>query len=508
MRRVALVFLLALVASAAAVSTASATPSATCAPQSCDTWQQGPVSITWTDSAGDPSVCPNSTNTESTDTAGTPVSCDDGDGDPPVTINVKIDKHGPTLSPTEDRAPDSNGWFNHPVGLLLNPTDALSGVASCDAPVYSGPDDAGATLSGTCTDNAGNVSDVGSVNFKYDATPPAVTASLDRPPDHNGWFNHPVGLVLQDTDSLSGPGPCQPATYSGPDGASAVASGTCTDMAGNVGVGSVSLPYDASPPAVTGASADRPPDHNGWYNHPVSFTFNGADALSGIAGCTTASYSGPVNASAAVNGACSDKAGNIGLGNQRFKYDDVRPSAPQVQITPGNRRVDLSWTLPKDADQVTVTRAQQGSSAAPVVVYSGTAGSFLDKRLTNGVKYRYAVSDSDQAGNTTTNVVRAIPTASSLRPFVGSVVSGPPLLTWRTVKGARYYNVQLFYGKKKVLSIWPRKASLQLKPRWHFRGKTHRFTPGHYRWYVWPGFGPLSAHRYGHRLGRSSFRAT
>jgi hypothetical protein len=75
------------------------------------------------------------------------------------------------------------------------------------------------------------------------------------------------------------------------------------------------------------------------------------------------------------------------------------------------------------------------------------------------------------------------------------------------VKAARYYNVQVFFGKKKVLSIWPRTPSLQLKPRWHFRGKTYNFVPGHYRWYVWPGFGPLSAHRYGHRLGRSSFRA-
>jgi len=506
MRRLGLVLVLAAVTAAIAVAPAAATPSATCSPQSCDTWQQGPVSIAWTDSAGDPSVCPSSVDTESPDTTGTPVDCDDGDGDGPVTIRVKIDKHAPTVNPTPS-IPGSD-WFNQPVTLLLNGNDPLSGIASCDAPSYSGPDILSTTLSGTCKDNAGNVSDVGSITFGYDSTPPTVTASLDRPPDHNGWFNHPVGLVLQDTDGLSGTGPCQPAAYSGPDGAGAVATGTCMDVAGNVGVGGVPLNYDATPPAVTGASADRAPDHDGWYNHPVSFTFNGIDSVSGIAGCTSASYSGPVDSSAAVNGACTDNAGNTGLGNQRFKYDNVRPAAPQVQLTPGNRRVDLSWTLPKDADEVTVSRSQQGSSAAPVVVYSGTADSFLDKRLSNGVKYRYAISDSDQAGNTSTNVVRAIPTASSLRPFVGSVVNSPPLLTWRKVKGARYYNVQMFFGKKKVLSIWPRKASLQLKPRWHFRGKTYNFGAGHYRWYVWPGFGPLSAHRYGHRLGRSSFRAT
>jgi hypothetical protein len=213
-----------------------------------------------------------------------------------------------------------------------------------------------------------------------------------------------------------------------------------------------------------------------------------------------------VDASAAVNGACTDNAGNIGLGSQRFKYDNTRPAAAQVQITPGNHRVDLSWTLPKDADSVTVSRSQQGSSAAPVVVYSGGASSFLDKGLKNGAKYRYAVTDSDQAGNSTTNVIRAIPTASSLRPFVGTVVSSPPLLTWKKIKGARYYNVQLYFGRKKVLSTWPRTPSLQLKPRWHFRGKTRTLASGNYRWYVWPGFGPLSAHNYGNRIGRSSFR--
>jgi hypothetical protein len=89
---------------------------------------------------------------------------------------------------------------------------------------------------------------------------------------------------------------------------------------------------------------------------------------------------------------------------------------------------------------------------------------------------------------------------------VGSVVSSPPMLTWKKIRGARYYNVQLYLGKNKVLSTWPRTNSLQLKQRWHFRGKTLTLTQGHYRWYVWPGFGNLSAHRYGHRIGRSSFR--
>ena len=51
----------------------------------------------------------------------------------------------------------------------------MSGIAICRAPTYAGGDGASASLSGTCTDVAGNTSG-GELRFKYDATPPAVTA--------------------------------------------------------------------------------------------------------------------------------------------------------------------------------------------------------------------------------------------------------------------------------------------------------------------------------------------
>jgi hypothetical protein len=349
------------------------------------------------------------------------------------------------------------------------------------------------------------------ITVKIDETPPdGVAGSADRPPDANGWYNHPFSLAFSASgDNLSGVAGCTTVPYSGPDGTGLAVAGSCSDVAGNTaGAQFTPFNYDATSPDVTGASADRPPDHNGWYNHPVSFRFQGTDATSGLAGCTSATYSGPVDATANVNGACTDNAGNIGLGTQRFKYDNVRPGPPVVQVTPGNHRVDFSWTLPNDASSVSVSRSELGSSASPVVVYSGTRNSFLDKGLKNGHKYRYAVTDMDDAGNTNVKVVRAIPTASSLRPFAGTVVNSPPLLTWKKIKRASYYNVQLWFGRKKVLSTWPRTASLQLKQRWHFRGKTYTLAPGHYRWYVWPGFGPLSAHNYGKRIGRSSFRVS
>ncbi len=401
-------------------------------------------------------------------------------------------------------------WFNTDVSVVwtFSPTAPDSTSADCAVNLIS--DEGAGSLDCTATWNGPPPdSEHHAITVRIDKTPPTdITGGPDRPPDHGGWYNHPLSVPFGGADALSGISSCSAVAYSGPDGAGMSVMGSCTDNAGNTSASatSSSFNYDSTSPSVTGAAADRPPDHDGWYNHPVSFTFHGSDATSGIASCTSATYSGPVESTAAVNGACTDKAGNVGLGNQAFKYDDARPAAAKVQVTPGKRRVDLSWTLPNDAHSVTVSRSLQSGGAAPVVVYSGGASSFLDKGLKNGVKYRYAVTDQDQAGNSTTTVIRAIPTGSSLRPFVGTVVSSPPLLTWKKIRRARYYNVQLFFGRKKVLSTWPRTANLQLKSRWHFRGRTYALGAGHYRWYVWPGFGPPSAHDYGKRLGRSSFR--
>jgi hypothetical protein len=78
------------------------------------------------------------------------------------------------------------------------------------------------------------------------------------------------------------------------------------------------------------------------------------------------------------------------------------------------------------------------------------------------------------------------------------------MLRWTPVRNATYYNVQLYNGGK-VLSAWPTHARLRLGRRWRFGGHLHRLKPGRYRWYVWPGFGPRSAARYGPMVGKGKF---
>jgi len=110
----------------------------------------------------------------------------------------------------------------------------------------------------------------------------------------------------------------------------------------------------------------------------------------------------------------------------------------------------------------------------------------------------------DQAGNTAEAGASAIPLALST-PAKGTKLRRPPKLSWEKIAGASYYNIQLFHEGKKILSVWPLTTSLRLPRTWSFGGKPHRLVPGTYRWYVWPGYGPRKASKYGKLLGGSAF---
>jgi hypothetical protein len=331
---------------------------------------------------------------------------------------------------------------------------------------------------------------------------PSDTAVLSRPPDFNGWYNKPVGVSFQGS-SFSGIAFCTQSTiYAGPDRMNASVSGTCTDNAGKEAEGaSVSFPYDATPPTITGVIPSRAPDYNGWYNHPVSFTFVGADATSGIESCSTPTYAGPDNENAAVIGSCRDRAGNVASFTLPIRYQATPPSLTAAAET-GDSSVSLRWQASVD---VTIARSPGLKGAPSSVVYQGNSGSLDDTQVRNGVRYQYTLTAQDQAGNTTVRNVLVMPGPRLLAPVANAHVAGPPLLQWTAVPRTRYYNLQLYYRGAKVLSAWPTQPSLRLKPAWTFAGRHHRLKPGLYRWYVWPGLGRRAAARYGPLIGTGTF---
>jgi hypothetical protein len=417
-------------------------------------------------------------------------------------VAFRYDATPPTISASLDRGPDSGGWFNHSVKLTASGEDGLSGLASCSSPSYSGPDGAGASLTATCSDAAGNTA-ASTADFRYDATAPSVNAALAREPDANGWYNHAVQLTTSGSDGASGLASCSSPSYGGPDTRGTALTGTCTDVAGNGASRAVTLRYDSTPPTVTAGLA-RAPDANGWFNGPVKLTTTGADATSGVDACTSPTYGGPDDATASLTGSCRDAAGNAASQTAGLRYDSTPPRLTGVTVASRSGAVIVSWSASADTASVTVKRSRDRKGASQTNVYKGTGRSITDRGLKNGVRYRYAVAAVDVAGNVKSLVAEGEPRALRT-PAEGARVKRAPTLSWWGVSKADYYNVQIYYGRLKVLSLWPVLEKLVLKRTWRYEGKSFELVPGRYRWYVWPGLGARKLNRYGPLLGSGSF---
>jgi len=98
------------------------------------------------------------------------------------------------------------------------------------------------------------------------------------------------------------------------------------------------------------------------------------------------------------------------------------------------------------------------------------------------------------------------PRGALFSPAAGARLKSPPVLAWRPVRKARFYNVQLFRRGRKILTIWPQRSRLKLHTRWTYKGRVQRLRPGVYAWAVWPAFGTQAKPRYGRMIGLSTFR--
>jgi large repetitive protein len=312
-------------------------------------WYRSPVTVTWngSDATSGIASCPNTSsyNTGDSANAGLSATCTDQAGNSAsASFALKYDSTPPVFAPTPDRSPNANGWYRSPVTVTWNGSDATSGIASCpNTSSYNTGDSANAGLSATCTDQAGNSASA-SFALKYDSTAPVTgSASPARLPDVNGWYNHQVAINWSGSDATSGPVSCTSLSYNGPDGSSVAPSGTCTDQAGNTST-PLTLPspiqFDATAPTGVGAVPARGPDHNGWYTQPVAITWSGSDPTSGIAGCSSLTYSGPDSGSAGPSGGCTDKAGNTASATFPLQFD---ATAPAVVPSPARSPDSNGW---------------------------------------------------------------------------------------------------------------------------------------------------------------------
>jgi hypothetical protein len=329
-----------------------------------------------------------------------------------------------------------------------------------------------------------------------------ISYTLTGTAGDNGWYRSNVRIVWVVTDGMATSGCVSTTVLNDTNGSTQGCS--ATDNTTTVSK-QVTIRIDRVAPQVIAAAPQRAPDANGWYNHPVAFTFSGSDGGSGIAGCTQATYGGPDSGAASIGGSCRDNAGNVGSNTFGLRYDATPPALSKVGVTSKDADAVLRWQSSSPADTITVRRSARGNKGQSML-FRGAGSSFDDKKIQRGLEYVYTVQSTDEAGNVSKPVTAvALPKILTLRktPYTPRAAANP-MLRWQAIRGATYYHVQLFRGARRILAAWPAKPMLNLPTSWRWAGHRYKLGPGRYRWYVWEGIGQRSFARY-KTLGNASF---
>ncbi len=249
---------------------------------------------------------------------------------------INIDKTAPTANASASPAPNANGWNNTNVTVTFSGTDERSGIASCTAPVILGTDGANQFASGTCADNAGNVSALASANgIDIDKTAPTATASASPAPNVNGWNNTAVTVSFSGTDALSGVDFCDADVILSSEGAGQSATGDCTDEAGNVSTPATAsnINIDLTQPTLN-LPADITAEATGPSGAVVNFTASANDNLdpSPTMSCTSASGSTFLLGTTLVTCTATDDAGNSRPGSFNITVQDTTPPALSLPL--------------------------------------------------------------------------------------------------------------------------------------------------------------------------------
>ncbi|MEY4579255.1 MAG: hypothetical protein RL701_3958 [Pseudomonadota bacterium] len=124
-----------------------------------------------------------------------------------------------------------------------------------------------------------------------------------------------------------------------------------------------------------------------------------------------------------------DAAGNQVSISDSIRLDTTAPTGGTLRATPGDKRVQLTWTAASDAGGVASYRLMVAVNADPscmigTMVYSGTALTFTHSALQNGTAYGYRLCPSDGAGNVGVGSGVAARPAPEFNAPTGSVIIG------------------------------------------------------------------------------------
>ena len=385
-----------------------------------------------------------------------------------VTTTVKLDGNAPGL--TADVSP--SGWSNaSSATVTFTCLDTVSGLDASGCPVSKTITAEGATpVPATATDLAGNTATV-TATVKLDRTAPQISATVALAANPAGWSKGASATVtFSCSDALSGVAGCTDPVTVGQGTTNVL--GIATDTAGNSTPLSVTVRVDGVSPTIT-AQVTPAPNASGWSNaasQTVSFAC--ADALSGIASCTTPQVI-TAEGQTPVTGTAVDLAGNSTSITSTVQLDrtppvvtvvlSAVPTAASCQTSDPLSGVAVNATLTqataRDADGIPQTTATcsgavdkagnaQGAAVsrtfvapmafggllspvdAPPVVNTGNAG------RTYPVKFQ--LKDAKAAFISSLKAVGSVTSASVSCSAFSSVTDALPTTTTTSTAGLQY----------------------------------------------------------------------
>jgi len=127
-------------------------------------WNNSPVTVTFTcsDKTSGVASCPApvTVSTEGANQVVSGTATDLAGNTASTSVTINLDMTPPTITGTINPPPDAGGYNSGPVTVTFTCADALSGVATCPAPVQVTTEGAGQVISGIGTDIAGNTASI------------------------------------------------------------------------------------------------------------------------------------------------------------------------------------------------------------------------------------------------------------------------------------------------------------------------------------------------------------
>jgi hypothetical protein len=371
-------------------------------------WYTSDVTVSW--NVNDPESPISSSNgcettTINSDTVGQTLTCTatSGGGTSSQSVIIMRDATNPNVTATADRNADHNGWYNHALTVSFSGTDATSGIASCAPEAnYSGPDTNNGSLSGSCTDQAGNSASA-TFNFKYDATAPTISGTPSPAANGFGWNKTDVLVDYTCSDDTSGMDTCGPDATLSSEGANQSSTGTATDNAGNTASTTVNnINIDKTNPLVSlvGGPANGSSHYFGFV--PSAPTCTASDALSGLDGACSVSGYGTTVGSHSVTATANDKAGNTNSASNSYDvlawttkgfYQPVDISTATTTVwntVKGGSTVPLKFELFAGSNELTDTANVKPVQYTKVSCSTGTGmEDAIETVATGGTSLRY-----------------------------------------------------------------------------------------------------------------------